>query len=151
MSANPSLRLTPVQLQAMARINRYLARLDLEEGQNLWLKTEVLKELERLDAASSVESVFGQSFAILQQRLGDLYHGEEWEGRLGLKRISQIARPQLTWNRPKALRRTPMASLPFDRSWRSAGQRAWRSFQSVLPALPLREIAAFPTKVFARN
>lgn len=145
MSTNNSSRLTPAQLQAMARVNRYLARLDLGEGQNLWLKTEVLKTLEQADTASSVESVFAQSFAVLQQRLEDLYQEEEREG------VShRITGSVQVWNQRKPIKRTPMASLPFDRSWRSAGKRGWRSLQSALPVIPLRGIMAFPAKVFAR-
>lgn len=120
-------RLNQHQLMVMGRINHYLGRLVLDEGQRLWLKTEVLTELNRLPENASPEEALNRGFGALQRGLGDLYQGEEWEGRSGLQQVLTIT--GLSWNARKPICRTSMASLPLNRSWKAALLRGLRSLR----------------------
>ncbi|PKY11133.1 hypothetical protein B1757_05995 [Acidithiobacillus marinus] len=116
----------------LARMERYMARLALADAQRVWIRAQVIRQLQEVTVDQ--EALFARAFASLHQALATLGNGDELDARLDLSLNKPVNAAQdvrsCRWLQQQvapAIRRSTMASLPMDRSWLGAVSRLWQT------------------------
>ncbi len=119
---------TPV----LARMERYMARLSLTDAQRLWVRGQVINQLQGIDA--NPQELYARAFASLHRALATLGNGDELDARLTLSlQVSSVAAQDgkscrwLQQQMAPVMQRKCMASQPMNRSWVAAMTRLWQA------------------------
>ncbi|MBN2680456.1 hypothetical protein HHS34_006570 [Acidithiobacillus montserratensis] len=129
----------------LIRMERYLARLALTDAQRLWIRAQVVTQMQEVTADQ--DALSARAFASMHQALATLGDGDELDARLDLSlnipvHVSQDLH-SCRWLRQQvapAIHRSAMASLPMDRSWLGAVSRLWQTLFSRSKVLVSRRI-----------
>ncbi|MBU2742430.1 MULTISPECIES: hypothetical protein [Acidithiobacillus] len=116
----------------LARMERYMAYLALTDAQRLWIRGQVISQLQGVETHQ--DALYARAFASLHQALATLGNGDELDARLDLSlrmtaNAAQDAR-SCRWLQQQvapAIQRSNMASLPMNRSWLAAASRLWQT------------------------
>ncbi|WP_414039561.1 hypothetical protein ACJU26_10275 [Acidithiobacillus sp. M4-SHS-6] len=116
----------------LVRMERYMARLALTDAQRLWIRAQVVSQLQEVEWDQG--ALFARAFASLHQALATLGNGDELDARLDLSlcmpvNTAQDARSSRYLQQlvAPAIHRSTMASLPMNRSWVYAVSRLWKA------------------------
>ncbi|MCE5394226.1 MAG: hypothetical protein JJ693_06520 [Acidithiobacillus sp.] len=134
MFSDDSIAMESQDLALLRRLDQYLGQLSLNDGQRLWLRTEVLRHWDQLPEDPAQRCA--RAFATLQDSVAALHRGDEWEARLALVLgpvlPADVERPSRWLSRQqRPVTRQCMASMPMDRSLRGFWRRQKRVLQGL--------------------